>query len=155
MHPRARRRHGRPGGGQPTYRRPIALGAIAAGAAVTVATWFVAVRIIDDLEDSVSALALQAATGLLAVVVLLVVMNWFFHKVYWTGWISMHTERKRRLLSDTESSAGSPRGWRQDWPCWASPRCTARAWKWCCSSRATGFGSAMAASCRACWPGWR
>ena len=30
---------------------------------------------------------MQAATGLLAVAVLLVVMNWFFHWVYWTGWI--------------------------------------------------------------------
>ncbi len=38
--------------------------------------------------------ALQAATGLLAVVVLLIVMNWFFHKVYWTGWISAHNKRK-------------------------------------------------------------
>jgi high-affinity iron transporter len=42
----------------------------------------------------------QAGTGLLAVVVLLVVMNWFFHKVYWTGWISMHNRRKRTLMSD-------------------------------------------------------
>ena len=41
---------------------------------------------------------LLAATGLLAVVVLLVVMNWFFHKVYWTGWITMHNQRKRDLL---------------------------------------------------------
>ena len=37
----------------------------------------------------------QAATGLLAIIVLLVVMNWFFHKVYWTGWISMHRRRKQ------------------------------------------------------------
>jgi high-affinity iron transporter len=26
-------------------------------------------------------------------------MNWFFHKVYWTGWISAHNRRKRELLS--------------------------------------------------------
>ena len=28
-------------------------------------------------------------------IVLLVVMNWFFHKVYWTGWISNHHKRRR------------------------------------------------------------
>ena len=26
-------------------------------------------------------------------------MNWFFHKVYWTGWISSHHKRRRGLLS--------------------------------------------------------
>ncbi len=33
------------------------------------------------------------------IIVLLVVMNWFFHKVYWTGWISNHHKRRRSLLS--------------------------------------------------------
>jgi len=27
-----------------------------------------------------------------------VVMNWFFHKVYWGGWISMHNKTKKKLL---------------------------------------------------------
>ena len=45
-----------------------------------------------------ASLDVQAATGLLAVVVLLVVMNWFFHRIYWTGWISSHNRRRRRLL---------------------------------------------------------
>jgi len=26
-------------------------------------------------------------------------MNWFFHKMYWTGWISSHHKRRRSLLS--------------------------------------------------------
>jgi high-affinity iron transporter len=30
---------------------------------------------------------------------LLVVMNWFFHRVYWTGWISHHHKRRRALLA--------------------------------------------------------
>ena len=42
---------------------------------------------------------MQAATGLLAVIVLLVVMNWFFHKVYWTGWIPNRNRHKREILS--------------------------------------------------------
>ncbi len=41
----------------------------------------------------------QAATGLPALIVLLIVMNWFFHKVYWTGWISSHHKRRRSLLA--------------------------------------------------------
>jgi len=43
-------------------------------------------------------IALQVGTGLLAIVVLLVVMNWFFHKMYWTGWISLHNRKKQRLV---------------------------------------------------------
>ena len=81
-----------------TYRRPIVAGAGVALVAA-IATWRVVVLILDDLSGSLPALDVQAATGLLAVIVLLVVMNWFFHKVYWTGWIAMHTERKRPLLA--------------------------------------------------------
>jgi high-affinity iron transporter len=59
-------------------------------------TWFIAIAVIDSVNAP--ALYVQAVTGLLAIAVLLVIMNWFFHKVYWTGWISHHTARKRRLL---------------------------------------------------------
>jgi high-affinity iron transporter len=85
-----------------TYQRPVAAGA-AGALGLTLATWFVAVGIIESLADNVSALHLQAATGLLAIVVLLIVMNWFFHKVYWTGWISMHSRRRTKLLAETSS----------------------------------------------------
>lgn len=81
------------------------LGGAGVGFVATLVTWFIAVGIVHELDQSVSALNLQAATGLLAVVVLLVVMNWFFHKVYWGGWISMHHKRKRDLMK--EQSAGS------------------------------------------------
>lgn len=85
-------------GSQQRYRRPVAVGA-ALGSVVTLVTWLVAVQILDDISREVSALDLQAATGLMAVIVLLIVMNWFFHKVYWTGWISLHNRRKRTLLN--------------------------------------------------------
>jgi len=84
-------------GSHQTYRRPIAFGA-GIGFLATLVTWGVAVAIVNDLSSNVSALNLQAATGLLAVVVLLVVMNWFFHKVYWGGWISLHNRTKKKLL---------------------------------------------------------
>jgi high-affinity iron transporter len=80
-----------------SYQRPVAAGAGVAFLA-TLATWFMAVNIVDDLTKSINALYVQAATGLLAIFVLLVVMNWFFHKVYWTGWISLHNRRKHDLL---------------------------------------------------------
>ena len=81
-------------------RRPIAAGAGIAFVA-TLITWFIATGIVKDLSQSISALNLQAATGLLAVVVLLVVMNWFFHKIYWGGWVSMHNRKKKSLLSSS------------------------------------------------------
>ena len=88
------------------YQRPVAAGALTATAA-TIGTWFVAVGVVTSLEGNVSALNLQAATGLLAIVVLLVVMNWFFHKVYWTGWISMHSRRRQQLLGERSA----PKAW--------------------------------------------
>ncbi|HXF31286.1 MAG TPA: FTR1 family protein [Solirubrobacterales bacterium] len=78
------------------YRRPIALGA-GAGFLASVATWFLAAWVLGQL--GAGGLAVQAATGLLAVIVLLVVMNWFFHKVYWTGWIQNRNKHKRAILS--------------------------------------------------------
>src|SRR4029077_7796965 len=68
------------------HRRPVDFGATFAFVA-TLITWFIAVRLGGSLSDNMSALDLQAATGLLAIVVLLVIMNWFFHKIYWGGWI--------------------------------------------------------------------
>src|ERR1700709_743629 len=57
------------------YRRPLG---IASGVAVagSIVTWFVAIAITDAVGKG--SLDLQAATGILAIVVLLVVMNWFF-----------------------------------------------------------------------------
>lgn len=95
-------------GERQTFRKPIISGAFIAFLA-TLATWFIAVGIVKDLGNDVSALNLQAATGLLAVVVLLVVMNWFFHKVYWGGWIAMHNRNKKKLLSSASESEISER----------------------------------------------
>jgi high-affinity iron transporter len=81
------------------YRRPVAAGAGIAFAA-TLVTWVVAVRIVSSLSDNMRALDLQAATGLLAVIVLLVIMNWFFHKIYWGGWIRAHNRRRKSLLAE-------------------------------------------------------
>src|SRR5438270_1630801 len=84
------------------YRRPVAAGAGMAFVA-TLITWLIAIRIVNSLGDNIPALDLQAATGLLAVIVLLVIMNWFFHKIYWGGWIRAHNRRRKTLLADASA----------------------------------------------------
>jgi high-affinity iron transporter len=83
-------------GANASKRRPVGLG-VAVGLAASIVTWFCAVWIIGALGGP--GLDIQAATGLLAVAVLLLVMNWFFHRVYWTGWIAHHHRRRQRLLA--------------------------------------------------------
>ncbi|HEU0192841.1 MAG TPA: hypothetical protein VFQ71_01500, partial [Gaiellales bacterium] len=69
-------------GANQSLRRPVAAGA-SVGLGATVATWFVVVAVIGRL--GLGGYQLQAATGLLALIVLMIVLNWFFHRVYWTG----------------------------------------------------------------------
>jgi len=95
-------------GARRELRRPVVAGAGVAFIA-TIVTWFIAVGILRDLGESISALNLQAASGLLAVIVLLVVMNWFFHKIYWGGWISLHNRKKKALLSEVEEQPEAER----------------------------------------------
>ena len=59
-------------GTKQTYQRPVVTGATAALFA-TLVTWLIAVRIIDSLSENMPALEVQAATGLVAILVLLVV----------------------------------------------------------------------------------
>jgi high-affinity iron transporter len=78
------------------YRRPVAAGgagALSAG----ILTWLAVVWLIGRFHGG--ELQVQAATGLPSLIVLLLVMNWFFHRVYWTGWISHHHKRRRGLLA--------------------------------------------------------
>src|SRR3984957_6448210 len=78
------------------YRRPVAIGG---GGAVlaSIGTWFLVIWFIGQFHGG--EYDVQAATGLPALIILLIVMNWFFHRVYWTGWISSHHKRRRSLLS--------------------------------------------------------
>ena len=83
-------------GGQRRLRRPVAAGAGVAFAA-TVATWFLAQAILGQFSQYGD--RLMAVTGLIAVAVLLVIMNWFFHKVYWTKWIGKRNAQRKRVLA--------------------------------------------------------
>src|SRR4051812_27018772 len=89
-------------GANTARRRPVTFGALTAFAAA-VATWFV----VQAVLDAASSLGprLEAITGFLAIVVLLVVLNWFVHKVYWSEWIARHHRQRRRLLARAGFSA--------------------------------------------------
>jgi high-affinity iron transporter len=78
-----------------TLRRPLAAG-VAVAFAAAVGTWFVAQAILAQFSQYGD--QLQAVTGLLAIAVLLVIMNWFFHKVYWTKWIGARNAQRKRVL---------------------------------------------------------
>jgi high-affinity iron transporter len=95
-------------GGNQSYRRPVAVGGGLAFL-VTIATWFIASAVTDAISAATgaSSLDIQAATGILAIVVLVVIMNWFFHKIYWTGWIAAHNRRRRQLLAEDGSNTRS------------------------------------------------
>jgi high-affinity iron transporter len=83
-------------GANRSRRRPVVLGALCAfGAAV--ASWFV----VQAVLDAASSLGprLEAITGFIAVVVLLLVLNWFMHTVYWSEWIGRHHRQRRKLLA--------------------------------------------------------
>jgi high-affinity iron transporter len=83
-------------------KKPVVLGA-AASFGATVLTWF----LVQALLNAASPLGprLEAITGFVAIVVLLLVLNWFVHKVYWTGWIAKHHRQRRKVLGRVGFSA--------------------------------------------------
>ncbi len=78
------------------YRRPLWWGTILA-LLVTVLTWLLAHGILTVLARFGE--KLEAIVSLIAIAVLLVITNWFFHQMYWTDWLAHFHSQKRRLLS--------------------------------------------------------
>ncbi|MFL5846336.1 MAG: FTR1 family protein [Solirubrobacteraceae bacterium] len=89
-------------GANRSRRRPVVAGAALAFAA-SVLAWF----LVQALLDAASPLGprLEAITGFIAVIVLLIVLNWFVHKVYWSEWIGRHHRQRRKLLAQTGIAA--------------------------------------------------
>ncbi|MBC8160496.1 MAG: FTR1 family protein, partial [Roseiflexaceae bacterium] len=46
----------------------------------------------------INAEILEVFVSLIAIGVLLLITNWFFHQVYWTGWMSSFHQHKKRLV---------------------------------------------------------
>jgi high-affinity iron transporter len=77
------------------YRRPIVIGAVLALAATALTWWFATQLLLSMMHLGER---LEAVVSVIAIGVLLVIMNWFFHKVYWTGWIANFHQQKRKLI---------------------------------------------------------
>jgi high-affinity iron transporter len=91
-------------GARRELRRPIYRGALLALPA-SVLGYVVAVAILGSLQRYGE--KVEAVVGLLAVAVLLLVLNWFFHKVYWTEWIAGHRKRGKELTGAVAAGAAA------------------------------------------------
>ncbi len=78
------------------YRRPLWWGTILALLA-TALTWLLAHGVLTAMARFGE--KLEAIVSLIAIGVLLLITNWFFHRIYWTDWLAGFHSRKRRLLS--------------------------------------------------------
>lgn len=76
-------------------RRPLWWGALAALAA-SVLTWIFMRSVLQSFARYGE--RLEAVVSLIAIAVLLLITNWFFHKVYWTGWMANFHARKKRII---------------------------------------------------------
>ena len=81
-------------GARRRLRRPVLIGGLV-GLLATVVTYLLAETIVAAVGNG--GLRLQAITGLLAIAVLLLVTNWFFHRVYWSQWIGRFNRRRKML----------------------------------------------------------
>ena len=86
-------------GARRRMRRPVLIGA-GLGLLVSVITWVIAQTLLRSLERYGE--KLEAVVGLVAIGVLLLITNWFFHKVYWTGWISRFHKQRKKLEAGPE-----------------------------------------------------
>jgi high-affinity iron transporter len=80
------------------YRRAIMGGAALALAASGV-TWWIANGLLMSMIKYGE--KLSVIVGIIAIGVLLLITNWFFHKTYWTGWIANFHKQKSRILGGT------------------------------------------------------
>ena len=78
------------------YRQPMWLGTLLALVA-TALTWLLAREVLQALARYGE--KLEVIVSLIAIGVLLLITNWFFHKVYWTNWIAGFHAQKRKLLT--------------------------------------------------------
>lgn len=81
-------------------KRPIFIGAIF-GLIASAITWVIATFVLEQFSQYGE--KLEAIVGIIAIGVLLLVMNWFFHKVYWTSWIAGFNAKKRELIKEEDA----------------------------------------------------
>ncbi|MBC8161721.1 MAG: FTR1 family protein [Roseiflexaceae bacterium] len=85
------------------YRTPMWVGA-AAALGFSALTWLMSRSILNALlAFGINAEVLEVYVSLLAIGVLLLITNWFFHQVYWTGWMASFHQQKKRLTGGEAS----------------------------------------------------
>lgn len=82
-------------GGNRRFRKPLWVGAATAFGA-TVLTWLLMRGVLQQFARYGE--RLEAIVSLIAIGVLLLITNWFFHKVYWTGWMANFHAQKKRIM---------------------------------------------------------
>lgn len=82
-------------GANRVFKKPLVIGALGAFLATAV-LFFLARTVLLSLGQYGE--KLEAIVSVVAIGVLLIVMNWFFHKVYWTKWIAHHHQKRRMLI---------------------------------------------------------
>jgi high-affinity iron transporter len=89
-------------GANKIHKKPLALGAILA--LIASGILFVLARtVLVSLNRNSE--KVEAVVSVFAIAVLLLVLNWFFHKVYWTRWIAMHHNRRRMVIGGAAGQA--------------------------------------------------
>ena len=78
-------------------RRPVLVGAVL-GLVASLFTWVLAQTILESLSQYGE--KLEAVVGLVAIGVLLLITNWFFHRVYWSEWIGRFHRQRRKLMAN-------------------------------------------------------
>jgi high-affinity iron transporter len=78
------------------FRRPL-FGGVGLALAVSVLTWVAAQTILTSLGRFGE--RLEAIVSLVAIGVLLLILNWFYHRVYWQGNLQDLHRRKKRILA--------------------------------------------------------
>ena len=90
---------------QRRFRRPLFIGAFGALVASAL-TWVVAQTVIGSLTRYGE--KLEAIVSLVAIGVLLLVLNWFYHRVYWSEHLAgLHGRKKRILRSPATGIVGA------------------------------------------------
>ena len=142
-------------GAQRGLRRPLMLGVVVALAA-SVVTWVVAQTVLGSLAGWGE--KLEAVVSLVAIAVLLLILNWFYHRVYWQenlsrpaqaeeahprGRVDRRSSRRRRSGSSRSASRASTA--RASRRCSSSRRCRSRRVPWTVlQGVAVGFAGVLA-----------
>jgi high-affinity iron transporter len=83
-------------GPQRRFRRPLLLG-VGFALAASVVTWVVAQTVLGSLAGWGE--RLEAVVSLVAIAVLLLILNWFYHRIYWQENLHDLHRRKKRILA--------------------------------------------------------